>query len=153
MPVPQRQDKMLILIVEDSPEDYAIASRAIQRTHPSIAVHRCEDADEMLEFLYHRGRYEDSTLPLPGIILLDLNLPAGDGREALETLKTSEKTRNIPVVILTTSSDERDIETCYAKGANSYIQKPVNMQGYLQTMERLKEYWFRIVTLPTRELA
>ncbi len=138
-----------ILLVEDSPEDYEATERAFRRAGLKNPIHRCSDGDEALDYLYHRGRYADpAAAPTPGIILLDLNLPGTDGREVLETVKSEERLRRIPVIVLTTSSDERDIRACYDAGANSYIQKPVDLDGFMRAIERLKGYWFEVVILP-----
>ena len=82
------------------------------------------------------------------MILLDLNLPGTDGREVLEDIKGDAELQSIPVVVLTTSSDERDIEACYQAGANSYVQKPVNLDGFIEAIRRLKDYWLEIAILP-----
>lgn len=138
-----------ILIVEDSPEDYETTIRAFTKSGLKNPVHRCEDGEEALDFLFNKGLYSDKRkAPRPGIILLDLNLPGTDGREVLRELKKDESLRKIPVVVLTTSSDPRDIESCYNDGANSYIQKPVNLEGFIKAVQKLKEYWFEIVILP-----
>ncbi|MBS1212917.1 MAG: response regulator, partial [Proteobacteria bacterium] len=87
----------------------------------------------------------------PIVILLDLNLPGTDGREVLAEIKQDERLRQIPVVVLTTSSDERDIERCYQMGANSYIKKPVDLEGFMRAIQLLKDYWFEIVILPKQD--
>lgn len=138
-----------ILLVEDSPEDFEATERAFRRAGLKNPIHRCADGDEALDYLYRRGRYADpAASPTPGIILLDLNLPGTDGREVLETVKGDESLKRIPVIVLTTSSDERDVEACYRSGANSYIQKPVDLDGFMRAIERLKGYWFEVVILP-----
>jgi two-component system response regulator len=112
-------------------------------------VHRCEDGEEALDYLYRRGKYADpASSPRPGVILLDLNLPGTDGRQVLSEIKTADQLKDIPVVVLTTSVDERDISACYRAGANSYIQKPVDVDGFFKAIERLKGYWFEVVILP-----
>jgi two-component system response regulator len=90
-------------------------------------------------------------MPKPGLILLDLNMPGLDGRKTLQAIKSNLHWRKIPVVILTTSDDERDIEGCYALGANTYVQKPVDLDGLFSAVQRLKEYWFEIAILPLEE--
>ena len=89
----------------------------------------CASGDDALDFLYHRGRYTPATAPRPGIILLDLNLPGTDGREVLAEIKAEHGLADIPVVVLTTSADQRDVEACYQAGANSYVQKPVDLDA------------------------
>lgn len=138
-----------ILLVEDSPEDFEATVRAFKRSGLRNPIFRCEDGDGALDFLYRRGRYADpEQAPRPGVILLDLNLPGTDGREVLTEIKRDEGLRHIPVIVLTTSNDDRDVEACYQAGANSYIQKPVDMEGFLRAIERLKGYWFEVVVLP-----
>ncbi|MEA2562454.1 MAG: hypothetical protein QOH06_3958 [Acidobacteriota bacterium] len=138
-----------ILLVEDSPEDFEATLRAFQKSGLKNTVLRCADGDEALDYLHRRGQYADpDRSPRPGVILLDLNLPGTDGREVLNEIKNSERLRDIPVVVLTTSADERDITACYRAGANSYIQKPVDIDGFMKAIERLNGYWFEVVILP-----
>ena len=138
-----------ILLVEDSPEDFEATLRAFRKSGLKNTVMRCEDGDEALDYLYRRGEYADpASSPRPGVILLDLNLPGTDGRQVLNEIKGSEHLRDIPVVVLTTSADERDITACYRAGANSYIQKPVDIDGFMKAIERLNGYWFEVVILP-----
>jgi CheY-like chemotaxis protein len=138
-----------ILLVEDSPEDFEATLRAFRKSGLKNTVLRCEDGDEALDYLYRRGEYADpANSPRPGVILLDLNLPGTDGRQVLNEIKGNEHLRDIPVVVLTTSADERDITACYRAGANSYIQKPVDIDGFMKAIERLNGYWFEVVILP-----
>lgn len=141
-----------LLIVEDSPEDYETALRAFRQVGLTNPICHCADGDEALDFLYRRGNHADRTFsPQPGLVLLDLNLPGTDGRDVLAEIKQDERLKAIPVVVLTTSSDERDIERCYRMGVNSYIRKPVDLPTYLQSIEELKSYWFDVVLLPQGE--
>lgn len=141
--------KQPILLVEDSPEDVETTRRAFQRSGLRNPVFHCATGDEALDYLYRRGAYADpASSPRPGVVLLDLNLPGTDGREVLEEIKGHEELKQIPVVVLTTSSDDRDISACYRAGANSYIQKPVDVDGFMQAIERLNGYWFEVVILP-----
>lgn len=143
-----------ILLVEDSPEDFEATVRALRRAGLANPIARCCDGDEALDYLHQRGPYADpSKAPRPGVILLDLNLPGTDGREVLTEVKQDEALKSIPVVVLTTSSDERDVERCYAAGANSYIKKPVDLAGFIAAIQRLKEYWFEVVILPKTDTA
>ena len=135
-----------ILIVEDSPEDFVATERALRKSGLRNSIEHCIDGDEALDFLYQRGEY--AGVRRPGIILLDLNLPGTDGREVLGEIKQDPELKKIPVVVLTTSTDERDIEACYASGANSYVQKPVDLNGFVKSIQRLKDYWFQIVVFP-----
>lgn len=138
-----------ILLVEDSPEDFETTERAFRRSGLKNPIYRCADGDEALDFLHRRGRYSDpDKAPRPGVILLDLNLPGTDGREVLSEIKQDPNLKQIPVIVLTTSKDERDVEVCYRCGANSYIQKPVDLDGFMKAIERLNDYWFEVVILP-----
>lgn len=138
-----------ILLVEDSPEDFEATVRAFKRSGLKNPIVRCEDGDTALDYLFRRGRHADpETSPRPGVVLLDLNLPGTDGREVLQEIKGHDQLRQIPVIVLTTSTDDRDVEACYQAGANSYIQKPVDMDGFIRAIERLNGYWFEVVVLP-----
>jgi CheY-like chemotaxis protein len=138
-----------ILLVEDSPEDFETTQRAFRRSGLKNPIFRCSDGDEALDFLYHRGDFADlDKSPRPGVILLDLNLPGTDGREVLSEIKADPSLQKIPVIVLTTSSDDRDIDACYGAGASSYIQKPVDLDGFMKAIERLNDYWFEVVILP-----
>jgi CheY-like chemotaxis protein len=139
----------LILVVEDSDVDYETTLRAFKKSSMANPVHRCEDGEDALDYLFHRNRYSSAQkFPLPDLILLDLNLPGTDGREVLEEIKKDPKLKSIPVIVLTTSSHDKDIEVCYRSGANSYIQKPVDLQGFFAAIQRLKDFWFEVVLLP-----
>jgi two-component system, response regulator len=141
-----------ILIVEDSPEDFEATVRAFRKAGLANSIHRCSDGEEALDYLYRHGDYADTIKsPRPGIILLDLNMPGLDGRGLLTVIKNDAHLKKIPVVVLTTSSDERDIEKCYEEGANSYINKPVDLNGLMLAIQRLRDYWFEIVILPKGE--
>lgn len=140
-----------ILLVEDSPEDYEATIRAFRKSRFGNPMVRCETGEEALDYLYRRGAFKDeSVYHRPCVILLDLNLPGTDGREVLKIIKTDENLKSIPVIVLTTSNDELDIERCYKDGANSYIQKPVDLDKYIIALKNLKEYWFEIVILPEK---
>jgi CheY-like chemotaxis protein len=141
-----------ILVVEDSPEDWLIMQRALGNSNLKNKIIRMEDGDEALDYLYQRGAFAaPAAAPRPSLILLDLNLPGTDGRDVLKEIKADPHLRSLPVVVLTTSKDERDIESCYANGASSYITKPVDMEGFLLAFARLKDYWFQVVVLPKGE--
>ena len=135
-----------ILIVEDSPEDYEATERALRKSGLRNTIEHCNDGDEALDFLYRRGEYANARRP--GIILLDLNMPGTDGREVLQDIKHNPDLMTIPVILLTTSSDERDIDACYKAGANSYVAKPVGLENFVSAIRRLHDYWFEIVVVP-----
>ena len=139
-----------ILVVEDSDDDYDATVRAlIKGTNLKNPIHRCEDGQETLDYLFRRNRYaKPGAAPRPGIILLDLNMPGIDGRKVLQEIKGDPQLRSIPTIIMTNSDDQRDINACYDMGANSYVRKPLNWAGFLEAVTRLKEYWFEIAVLP-----
>jgi CheY-like chemotaxis protein len=141
-----------ILLVEDSDEDFAITKRSFAKAGLINPLFRVADGETALDFLYRRGVYENpEDAPRPGVILLDLNLPGTDGREVLRTIKQDEFLRKIPVIVLTTSSADADIQLCYDCGANSYIVKPVELDNFIEAVARLRDYWFKIVILPKLE--
>jgi len=140
----------LILIVEDSDIDYETTIRAFKKSNMINPVQRCEDGEEALDYLYQRNQYSASSRP--DLILLDLNLPGTDGREVLEEIKQDPNLKTIPVIVLTTSSDARDINKCYQAGANSYINKPVDLKGFFEAIKRLRDFWFEVAILPKNEM-
>lgn len=138
-----------ILIVEDSPEDFEATVRAFKKSGLANPIHRCIDGEEALDYLYRRDSYADpEKSPRPGLIMLDLNMPGLDGRGLLTMIKSDCNLKKIPIVVFTTSTDERDIDKCYKEGANSYISKPVDLNGLMAAIQRLHDYWFEIVILP-----
>ena len=138
-----------ILLVEDSPEDYEATVRALRRAGLHNPLFRCEDGKQALDFLYQRDEFADPAVaPRPAIILLDLNMPGTDGHEVLRQVKADERLKTIPVIVLTTSDDERDIQACYRAGANSFVTKPVTFEGLVQSIQRLKDFWIEIAVYP-----
>ncbi|HVY87163.1 MAG TPA: response regulator [Caulobacterales bacterium] len=131
-----------ILIVDDSEDDFEATKRAFVRASLRNPIRHAASGEEALKLL------EAEDVPKPGLILLDLNMPGLDGRKTLEIIKQSDTLKRIPVVVLTTSDDERDVLGCYALGANTYVQKPVDFDGLIAAVQRLKEYWFEIAILP-----
>ncbi len=139
----------LILIVEDSEDDYEATIRAFKKANLNNPVFWCKSGREAIDYLKEEGRFKASAeVVRPGLVLLDLNMPGIDGRKTLKLIKESVLLKKIPVIILTTSADERDIEDCYQMGANTYVQKPVSFEGLIEATKRLKEYWFEIALLP-----
>jgi two-component system response regulator len=138
-----------ILLVEDSEDDFEATCRAFHKVNLRNPVVWCRSGQDAVAYLKNEGAYKAaSKASQPGLILLDLNMPGMDGRETLKAIKQDEALRRIPVIILTTSADERDIETCYQVGANTYVQKPVSFDGLIEAIQRLKMYWFEFALLP-----
>jgi CheY-like chemotaxis protein len=142
-------DSKLILIVEDNDDDYIATMRAFKKANLVNPVRRCNNGDQVLDYLFQRGEFSAPvTAPRPSIIMLDLNLPGTDGRSVLKVIKAAPELRKIPIIVLTTSNADFDIEWCYTAGANSYVQKPVNFDEFIQAIARLSEYWLEISILP-----
>ncbi len=145
----ERRQGYIIMCVEDNPEDLETIRRAFKKVGLVNPMLHFDDGDEALDYLFRRDNFVDAKKnPLPSMILLDLNLPGTDGFEILAEIKQDVKLKKIPVVVLTTSSDERDIEKCFQAGANSYIVKPVSFEGFVEAIKRLKDYWFSISVIP-----
>lgn len=145
------QKSIVILMADDDADDRLLAKDALDECSMANDLHFVEDGEELLDYLFRRGKYEDmSDAPRPGLILLDLNMPKKDGREALKEIKADPELRRIPVVVLTTSKAETDIARIYELGANSFITKPVTFDSLVNLMKVLGTYWFDIVELPTR---
>jgi two-component system, response regulator len=140
-----------ILLVEDNQDDYEATSRAFKKANLGNPIVWCKSGRDALNFLKREGDHKDAgEESRPGLVLLDLNMPGMDGRKTLEVIKQDETLKRIPVIILTTSADERDIQSCYQAGANTYVQKPVSFEGLIEAIKRLKEYWFEIALLPKK---
>jgi CheY-like chemotaxis protein len=137
-----------ILMADDDADDRELAREALAESRVLNDLHVVGDGAELLDFLRHQGRYEHQDAPRPDLILLDLNMPKLDGREALGVLKNDPTLRSIPVVILTTSRTEEDVARSYDLGANSFISKPVTFVGLIDVMRELGRYWVVIVELP-----
>jgi CheY-like chemotaxis protein len=136
-------------MADDDADDRLMADKALRESRLKNGVMFVEDGVELMDYLHHRGKYASvSEYPLPGLILLDLNMPKKDGREALAEIKADPVLRRIPVVILTTSKAEEDILRSYDLGVNSYITKPVTFQGLVDALKILNQYWFELVKLP-----
>ncbi len=136
-------------MADDDEEDLLLARNALATCRLANDFHCVRNGEELLDYLYRRGGYTKlESSPKPGLILLDLNMPRKDGREALQEIKNDPELRHIPIVILTTSKAEEDIYRTYNLGANSYITKPVTFNGLVEVMQGLGRYWFEIVDLP-----
>jgi CheY-like chemotaxis protein len=138
-----------ILIAEDDEEDRMLTIDALSESLLVNRVDFVEDGEDLMNYLHNKGKYADKTaFPLPGLILLDLNMPRKDGREALKEIKSDKRFKKIPVIVLTTSKAEEDIIRTYDLGVNSFITKPVSFNGMVSTMKALGKYWLEIVELP-----
>ena len=138
-----------VLLVEDGDDYREIVRRAFAKAGVTDALYLVADGEEAMEFLRHTKRYADpSTSPRPGLILLDLNMPHMDGREMLREVKQDPKLRQIPVVMLTTSSEPADILSCYDLGANSFVEKPVDFNEFVRTLKMLMTYWLYFAKIP-----
>lgn len=143
---------VVILMAEDDEEDRMLAKDALEESRLANRMTFVEDGEQLLAYLRGEGKYEDrEAYPLPGLILLDLNMPRKDGREALEEIKSTDRFRKIPIVILSTSKAEEDIIRSYDLGVNSFITKPVTFDSLVEVMTTLGKYWFQIVELPYQE--
>jgi CheY-like chemotaxis protein len=137
-----------VLLAEDDPDDRYLISEALDESRLNIHLYIVEDGDELLDYLYRRDKYADeSQWPTPGLILLDLNMPRKDGREALREIKSDPDFRRIPVVVLTTSVSEEDITRTYDLGVNSFIVKPSAFEKIVLLVRELNTYWFETVEL------
>ena len=135
--------------MEDNPSDAELTLHALQKSNLANRIHLARDGEEALDFLFGRGQYSDRQFQqAPHLILLDLKLPKVDGLQVLEEVKRDVRTRAIPVIVLTTSKEERDMVTSYRCGANSYIQKPVNFGEFQDVVRQLGMYWLLINSKP-----
>jgi CheY-like chemotaxis protein len=148
------QDKhkipITILICDDDEDDRALTRQALETAHISNDLRFVDDGEQLLDYLYQRAEYSGETgaAPRPGLILLDLNMPKMDGRDALQRIKGDPTLVDIPIVILTTSGLDMDIIRSYQLGVNSFITKPVTFSGLVEAMNILGRYWLEIVELP-----
>ncbi|OLP19643.1 two-component system response regulator [Leptolyngbya sp. 'hensonii'] len=139
-----------IVAIEDSDEDFAALARIMRQFSLDIEVRRFIDGDEALDYLYRTGSYTTlKNAPPPALILMDLNLPGTDGRDIIHQIKQEDQLKTIPIIVLTTSSNPKDVEICYHYGANSYVLKPMGAQELKRTIRDLFHYWFETTLLPT----
>ena len=138
-----------ILIADDDPDDRLLAKDALQESRLANDLRFVEDGEQLMEYLRRTGNFSDpASSPRPGLILLDLNMPRKDGREALREIKADPELRQIPIIVLTTSKAEEDIYRTYDLGVSSFITKPVTFDSLVGIMKVLAKYWFEIVELP-----
>lgn len=142
-------NRPIILVADDDPDDQEMLRKAVDKNQFLVELHAVPDGEQLLDFLHHRGRYAPPALsPRPAIILLDLNMPKMDGREALVEIRADASLRRIPVIVMTTSNAERDIFRAYDLGSSSFIKKPVTLGALVHVMKVLGQYWFEVVSLP-----
>jgi CheY-like chemotaxis protein len=145
----EKKRSVVILMADDDEDDRLMAKEAFAEVKLLNDFHTVEDGEELMDYLHRRGNFADPRFsPRPGIILLDLNMPKKDGREALKEIKADPLLRHIPIVVLTTSKAEEDILRSYDLGVNSFIVKPVTFDQLIDIMKTLTKYWFEIVELP-----
>jgi CheY-like chemotaxis protein len=138
-----------ILMADDDADDREMTREAFAESRLANDIRFVEDGVELLDYLFRRGKYSDpESSPRPGLILLDLNMPKKDGREALADIKADPRFKNIRVVVMTTSKAEEDISRVYDLSAASYITKPVTFSGLAEVVKTLGRYWLEIVELP-----
>ncbi len=138
-----------ILMADDDADDREFTRTAMQESRLANELRFVEDGEELLDYLLRRGRYTDpKDSPRPGLILLDLNMPRKDGREALREIKSDPGLKHIPIVVLTTSKAEEDVLRIYNLGANCFITKPVTFEGLVEVVKVLDKHWLQIVELP-----
>ena len=140
--------EIVILMADDDDDDFLLTRKALEESKLLNTLIRVKDGEELLDYLLKRGNYETAEVERPGVILLDLNMPRKDGREALKEIKSNPELSEIPVVIFTTSKAEEDIYRSYQLGVNSFITKPVTFENLIKVMKALGKYWFEIVELP-----
>jgi CheY-like chemotaxis protein len=148
-----RKKPLTVLVADDDEDDRSFISKAWNKSRAANDLRFVEDGEELTEYLNHSGRYSDpASAPRPAVILLDLNMPKKDGREALREIKANPELRQIPVIVLTTSQADEDICRSYDLGANSYITKPVTFAALVDVLQVLGKYWIEIVDLPPEKM-
>ena len=138
-----------ILMADDDPDDRLMTQEAFAECRLRNPLQFVSDGEELLDYLNRRGKYDDdAAYPMPGLVLLDLNMPRKDGREVLREIKSDPRLQSIPVVILTTSKAEEDVVRSYKDGVNSFISKPVTFSALIEVVQTLGKYWLQVVDLP-----
>lgn len=141
---------LIILMADDDDDDRLMAKDAIEEAMITIDIRFVKDGEELMDYLHGRGEYSNGAdSPRPGLILLDLNMPRKDGREALKEIKADADLRRIPVVVFTTSKAEEDIIRTYDLGVNSFITKPVAFDDLVELVKTLTTYWFQVAKIPS----
>jgi CheY-like chemotaxis protein len=139
----------VVLLVEDDAGDQELTRRALTEGLLRVDLRIVSNGEEALNYLYHRGQHGDpARSPAPDLVLLDLNMPGLDGRDVLRVVKADEALKSLPIVVLTTSRLEADILRSYDLGCNSFVTKPVGVEGFVRAVQDLGAYWFELTTLP-----
>lgn len=145
----EKKRPIVMLIAEDDAEDRMLIQEALDESSLKSNIQFVENGEELMDYLQNRDKFADKErFPSPGLILLDLNMPKKDGREALKEIKADEALKHLPIVVLTTSKAEEDVLKTYNLGVNSFISKPVTFTALVDVMKTLSKYWFEIVELP-----
>ena len=148
----KNRESISILMADDDADDRELTLRAFEENRLTNPLTFVKDGEELMDYLYKREAYKDDpNWTRPGIILLDLNMPRKDGREALKEIKSDPNLKDIPIIVLTTSRGEQDIIRSYNLGVNSFITKPVEFDSFVDMIRILKKYWIEIVALPPRD--
>ncbi len=137
-----------ILLVEDNPGDVRLTIEAFSECLTPTNIHDVEDGVVALDFLYKKAPYEN--VPTPDLILLDLNLPKKNGKDVLEVIKSDDFLKSIPVIVLTTSTADFDINKCYDLSANCFISKPIDYESFMEVIKSIERYWLKLTILPSR---
>lgn len=146
------EKKISILIAEDDEDHFLLIREALAAAGVEAELHQVKDGVALLEFLLHHGDFKEAShFPRPSLILLDLNLPRKDGRWALKEIKAHPQLKSIPVVALTTTQQNEDIQFCYREGANAFIRKPAGFKELVEAMTSLANFWFKVVQLPSSQ--
>lgn len=142
---------VVVLLVEDNPADQQLTIRAFKKGRVNINLQIANDGVEAMEYLRGKGKYADrQTYPIPDLVLLDINMPRMDGKQVLKEIKTDNYLKIIPVIMLTTSDQEKDIIDSYNLGVNAYISKPVRISEFMDVVHKLEEFWFTLNKVPPK---
>ncbi len=148
---PSSGEDRALLIVEDSPADRLIIERAIEEAQLKCEFRMVNDGQQALNYLNGLGDYADrDAYPLPTLLFLDINMPVMNGKETLKAIRAHERFFGLPVIMLSTSDHDNDINVCYKLGANAFITKPVSLDSFIRTLIKVDEFWLKLATLPPR---
>jgi two-component system, chemotaxis family, response regulator Rcp1 len=144
----KRNSALEILIVDDNPADVRLTKEMLRGGGMPNDIHVAKDGVEAMAFVHHEGKFKDA--PTPDLILLDLNMPRKDGREVLEEIKSDPELRRIPVVVLTTSAEEKDILKAYDEFVNAYVVKPIHLEQFMKIVKSIDDFWLSVAKLPPK---